>query len=154
VEVWEQMVCTNLYQRTFPVIKVSLNEDIIAFPTERRQGLIASTALQAQPATAGAATAPPAVVTRPPAVHSQTEKTASIQDGRTLPVFPSSQTGQQRAVRKSAAQAKLWDILADKAMSSVNINQHIPPEKIVYMEQKKENLDKIIQTRLKMNFNP
>jgi hypothetical protein len=39
----------------------------------------------------------------------------------------------------------LWDILADKPISSVNINQHIPPGKIVYMEQKKANLDKIVQ---------
>jgi hypothetical protein len=40
------------------VIKDPANEGFIAFPTERRQGLNTLTALQAQPATAGAATAP------------------------------------------------------------------------------------------------
>ena len=135
------------------MIKDPANKGFITFPTERRQGLNTLTALQAQPATAGAATAPPAAITVPPAVHSQTEKTASIQDGRTQPVFPSSQTGQLRAVRKSAAQAKLWDILADKPISSVNINQHIPPGKIVYMEQKKANLDKIVQKMQKKKTN-
>ena len=103
------------------------------------------TALQAQPATAGAATAPPAAITVPPAVHSQTEKTASIQDGRTQPVFPSTQTVQLRAVRKSAAHTKLGDILGKKPIGSVKLYQHIPPEKIVHLEQKKANLDKIVQ---------
>jgi hypothetical protein len=60
-------------------------------------------------------------------------------------VFPSSQRGQLRTVKKSAAQAKLSDILATKPISSVNVNQYIPQEKIVYMAQKKQNLHEIIQ---------
>ena len=111
------------------VIKASVNEDRSAFPTELRHTLNASTARQSQPPTAGAATPPPPAVAVPLAVRSQTEETGSIQDGQTRQVFPSSQRGQLRAVRKSAAQAKLWDILADKPIHSARKNSLYGTEK-------------------------
>ena len=119
------------------VIKDPDNEGFIAIPTERRQGLNTLTALQAQPTTA----------TVPPVVHRQTEESASIPsaDRRTQPAFPTTQMVQLRAVRKSAAHTKLGDILGKKPIGSVKLYQHIPPEKIVHLEQKKANLDKIVQ---------
>ena len=127
------------------VIKASVNEERSTFPTELRHTLNASTARQSQPPTPGAATPPPPAAAAPLPVRSQTEENASISDGRTRQVFPASQRRQLQTVKKSAAQAKLSDGMKTEPISSVNVNQYIPQEKIVPIAQKKQNLHEIIK---------
>jgi hypothetical protein len=124
------------------IIKTSIMEDRSNFQTELRHALNASTDQQSLPPI-DASTPPPPAAAVPRAVRNQTEENATIREGGTLRNIPLNKVGQLRAVRKSADQGKLWQILTNNQTNSEKIDHH-PPEKSILEEERKENLDKIV----------